>query len=400
MRVPTLLVLACVLGACDRAAAPSFTARDSAGVNLIEYAPGAAFPDLALSSEPTLVLGGLNLDPDLELYQASHALRLADGRIVVANQGTDQIRFYGPDGAHLRTVGREGGGPGEFRQLWGLIRMPGDTLVAWDWTAKRLTVYDPSGELVRVVPAPEADGFAPRLLGRLDRGRVAIAGGVQPGAIFAAGTGPWNDSVPLLRVELEDGSVTDTLGTYPGDERYASVGDGAFWARRLLLGRRELLDVAAGAIHVADGSAGEVRTYDSEGRLVRIVRTGLPARPVTEAALDAARARYLGGVEENRLPEERRRLEELPVATRLPVLDGLFADLHGRVWMRLFDPEAGESRRWVLLDGDGRAAGVLEIPERFEPLDAGEGHVLFRTRDDLDVERLVLYRLVRLRSAG
>lgn len=81
------------------------------------------------------------------------------------------------------------------------------------------------------------------------------------------------------------------------------------------------------------------------------------------------------------------------MATRLPVLDRLFADLHGRVWIRLFDPEAGESRRWVLLDDKGRDAGQLELPERFEPLDASEEYALFRTRDDLDVERLVLYWL-------
>lgn len=395
MRPPALLILALAwaLGACDRRASPSFTTRDSAGVTVIEYSPGSSFPDLAVSPEPGLVLGGLEDDPTQQLYQALHALRLADGRIVVANQGTEQIRFYDPEGAHLRTVGREGGGPGEFRELWGLIRIPGDTLVAWDWTARRLTVYDNAGERVRVVPAPDAAGFAPRLLGRLDQGRVAIAGGVQPGAIFAAGTGLWSDSIPIRRVELRDGSVADTLGPYPGEERYASVGEGSFWARRLVLGRQELLDVAAGAIHLGNDRTGEVRTYDSDGRLLRIVRTGFQTGPVTRTALEAYRTRYLEGVDEARLPEERRRLEELPVAEAMPVLDGLFADLHGRVWLRVFDPESGESRRWIVLGPNDLPAGQLDLPARFQPVDAGEDYALFNTRDDLDVERLVLYRL-------
>lgn len=384
-------VLACALPACDRADAPSFTTRDSAGISIVEYDALPTPPAWTLASEPAVAIGGLDADPNQELYEALHAIRLPDGRLAVANQGTEEIRFFGPDGRHLRTAGREGGGPGEFRDLWGLVRLPGDTLVAWDWTTKRLTLYDAAGDLARVVPAPDAKGFAPRLLGRLGDRRVAVSDGLQPDAIFAAGTGLWYDSVTVLSIDIDDGTIADTLGPFPGEERYASVGEGQFWARRLVFGRRDLLAVADGAIHQADDRAGELRAYDPTGRLMRIVRTGAMARPVTDAALDRFRADYLDGVAEERLAEERRRLDELPVADRLPAFDGIFADRTGRVWVRLFDPDRPDTRRWILFDDEGRASHHLDLPHRFQPLDAGEDWALFHARDDLDVERLVLF---------
>lgn len=390
-RLLVVSLIAGTLTACDRADAPSFTTRDSAGISIVEYDALPTPPVWTLASEPALAIGGLEADPDQELYEALYAIRLPDGRLAVANQGTEEIRFFGPDGSHLRTVGREGGGPGEFRDLWGLVRLPGDTLAAWDWTAKRLTLYDAAGDLARVVPAPNAEGFAPRLLGRLGDRRVAVSDGVQPDAIFAAGTGRWDDSVTILSIDIDDGTIADTVGPFPGEERYASVGEGRFWARRLVFGRQDLLAVAAGAIHQADDRAGELRAYDSTGRLMRIIRTGAMARPVNDAALDRFRADYLDGVAEDRQAEERRRLDELPVADRLPAFDGIFADRTGRVWVRLFDPDRPETRRWILFDADGRAQRHLDLPHRFQPVDGGRNWALFHTRDDLDVERLVLF---------
>ena len=51
------------------------------------------------------------------------ALVLSDGRIVVANQGTYELRVFNPSGIHFDTWGGEGEGPGEFPYLRGLEAM-------------------------------------------------------------------------------------------------------------------------------------------------------------------------------------------------------------------------------------------------------------------------------------
>lgn len=388
--VPILLILVACGDAADTATSE---VRDSAGVAILEYPDGAKTPAWSLASEPAFSLGGMSGDPDRELYQAFRAVRLSDGRVAVANQGTEELRIHGPDGALLRKMGREGGGPGEFQEMGGVVRLPGDTLAVWDWTAKRVTVYDPAGELARVIPVTGMEGFIPRILGPLGDRAIALTGGFDPMAIFASGGGVRQDSIAVLVLDLDSGTVTDSLGPYPGAQEYAEVTEGSLWTRPLTFGRNTHLAVDAGAIVVGNDRNGEIRWYDPAGRLTRILRLGPVPDPVTDQALARYEADALDGVEEARKPEMRRRFEATPVADRFPAFDQLFADRIGRTWIRRFDPDLADTRTWVVIDAHGHPAGSLDLPEGFRPVDASEDFVLFRTRDDLDVERLMLYDL-------
>jgi hypothetical protein len=215
-RLPVLIALGILLTACDAGDEVPAVVRDSAGVAIIEYPAGVSPPTWSLSPEPVLAIGGLTGDPATELYQARHAVRLPDGGVAVANEGTQEVRFFDAAGRMRRTVGREGGGPGEYRQMWGMTRLPGDSLGVWDWTSKRLTVYDGQGDLGRTIPVAAAGGFSPRLLGLLDDRHIAVAGGIDPTAMFASGGGVSDDSTRILIVSLEDGAIVDTLGPFPG----------------------------------------------------------------------------------------------------------------------------------------------------------------------------------------
>ncbi|HET8649909.1 MAG TPA: hypothetical protein VFL95_07705 [Gemmatimonadales bacterium] len=112
---------------------------------------GAA--SLQVDSLPSLSIGVAEGTPALELDRANSALRLADGRIVVANSGTDELRFFDSTGASLASVGRNGEGPGEFSGGMTLYPGSGDSLVVYDAGARRFTVTDRDGHYVRMYPA-------------------------------------------------------------------------------------------------------------------------------------------------------------------------------------------------------------------------------------------------------
>ena len=57
------------------------------------------------------------------------------------------IREFGPDGRFVRSIGREGEGPGEFRSIAGVSVLPDGRVAFWDRGARRITVYRPDGEL-------------------------------------------------------------------------------------------------------------------------------------------------------------------------------------------------------------------------------------------------------------
>ena len=388
-----LPILAVVLAACDSGAPPAASGEyDSAGVAIVASSPDVELPEWTLA-EPSVTLGGMGAGPEYELYQAGAALRLADGRIVVANGGTLELRFYAPDGRFVAAVGGQGGGPGEYQALQGLVRLRGDSLGAWDWRSKRLTIYDTAGAFARVLAPTDAGPFFPRLLGPAPGGdSFILMAGFNPGDAVATGGGRWQDSRTLLRVPL-DGGPPDSIGPFPGAEQFVELGEGSLWLRQVPFGRAGHVVVGGGRVFVGDDRAGEIRVHDGDGGLLRVIRTNFPTREVTDADIAAYRERELEDVDPGELPEMRRRLEKVPGAERTPAFDDLFADRLGRAWVAEFtDPAAaGDApRAWTVFDSDGHPVARLTLPRRARPVDAGEDYVLLHTRDELDVERLEL----------
>ncbi|MGD8700604.1 MAG: hypothetical protein PVJ43_15010, partial [Gemmatimonadales bacterium] len=119
---------------CHRPAArqDSSTARDSAGVRIVENLRETWTTPWQVDSQPVLSIGSVAGNPDHLLDRVIGAVGLPDGRIVVANAGSFELLFYGRDGSLLHRAGRRGGGPGEFQSLEWLSRYGPDSVLAVD----------------------------------------------------------------------------------------------------------------------------------------------------------------------------------------------------------------------------------------------------------------------------
>ena len=91
-------------------------ARDSAGIQVVENPapPAGSRLEWRIGPEPSVSIGRREGEDPYLLYRASDATILADGRIVVANGGSDELRFFDSTGSHLASRGGQGEGPGEF----------------------------------------------------------------------------------------------------------------------------------------------------------------------------------------------------------------------------------------------------------------------------------------------
>ncbi|HEX7089282.1 MAG TPA: hypothetical protein VF192_04060 [Longimicrobiales bacterium] len=99
-----------------------------------------------VSETPRRRHGAEGQGPSHELYQVRGAYRLSDGRLVVANAGSRELRFYDGTGEYLGSAGRKGEEPGEFRWIDSLFVVADDSLVVVENTrGPLLTVLDREG---------------------------------------------------------------------------------------------------------------------------------------------------------------------------------------------------------------------------------------------------------------
>jgi hypothetical protein len=141
---PLLFVMACTSGQAQRGAPPVAVAR------------------WGLDSTPQLAIGVVEGTPEYELYDVIGSLRLSDGRIVVAS-ASRELTYFSPEGRFLRKSGGKGGGPGEFTFLRRIYHGAADSLLALDWAADRVSLFDARGDFA-YTSTPQAVGAAERPL--------------------------------------------------------------------------------------------------------------------------------------------------------------------------------------------------------------------------------------------
>ncbi|HET7041265.1 MAG TPA: hypothetical protein VFI13_04575 [Gemmatimonadales bacterium] len=99
--------------------------------------------------EVARITGGV--DGPGDLVDPQSVAMAEDGTIFVADQSPAALKEYTPTGTYVRTIAREGQGPGEFQT--GFIAVHGGTLYLHDPRQSRTNVFDTSGTFVRSWPS-------------------------------------------------------------------------------------------------------------------------------------------------------------------------------------------------------------------------------------------------------
>lgn len=87
------------------------------------------------------------------LQEPTGVERDSQGRIWVA-QGQEMLRVYGPTGRFVQEIGRKGQGPNEWLMPFGVVRIPGDSMLVIDGMNERLVVVDAQFRSARTVRFP------------------------------------------------------------------------------------------------------------------------------------------------------------------------------------------------------------------------------------------------------
>lgn len=370
--------------------------RDSAGTTIVTSSEPAWVvdaPSLQLSNEPMLEIGIAQGDSLYELNGVVSARRLSDGRIVIANARSSELRVYDASGIHLRTIGRNGEGPGEFRNLGGVFRLPGDSILTLDRALRRLTVFDTQGNVGRIVPLESPDGtHSPQLTGVFDDGSFLVlatrtltpeAGvGVHriPGQVFHYAA----DGTP--------GALITPLET---QEWAALDGDPGLLLMVRAFPRNGYAVTDGRIVYVGDTDRFEIRAYGADGSLARILRRTDEPVPVTQDLMDAwGKVRIDAAPTEDAKRREREILSAMPFPETLPAFGRMIAGADGSLWIEVQSLPGDTASAYSVFDPAGAWLGDVAVPTGFRPFEVGVDYVLGRQVDDLGVERVRLYALI------
>jgi hypothetical protein len=382
-----LVFTACSGGAIDS----GVVVRDSAGITIVEnsdqsWAEGEGW---RLSEQPLVTIGVLEGPEEYQLFEAYSAVRLGDGRIVIANGGSREMRFYDEDGTFINSVGREGEGPGEFKMLRDIWPARGDSLVVYDYTnGMRLSVFGSDGTFARAFRLDPASTSIP-LARDLIWGNTVVSGsGIYESDEVTDGLR--RDSA-LICTHSMDGAVLDTLGRFPGSEMYARItGANSMLGLSRPYGRRAVATAAGEFWYFGSSDRYEIEGYGSSGALERLIRRDVPNRPVTQDLIDERTQR----LRESSNPNAARMQRDIPMPETMPAYGRMIGDSEGNLWVQEYRIR-DEPERWAVFDPSGRFLGIVDMPASGRVTEIGSDYVLGIWTDEMDVEQVRVYDLTK-----
>lgn len=315
------------------------------------------------------------------------AFRLGSGEVAVADRGSSQIRYFGPDGTFRLAFGRQGAGPAEFQSIGSLMRF-GDTLAIFDRRNARLTLFL-GGTLLQTLPVRAAtEGPRFSIAGRLDDGRWLAGSSIAPR--FAPQ--PYRDSIALGIFPASGQGDVQLLGWFPGPwvvsiEGHLAGMAGFFrWVTASPAGRKIL---------VIDADQERIRRLAPDGTELATIPIARYAEPLTPELIRQAVAQELGTGLDSAVARKWREVRFDPVVlpSRRPFA-GMLVDAERHVWLGAYR-EDGAPGQYFVLAFDGRLLATVTVPAGFRPTEIGRDYCLGVLTDRDGVESVIMYRLRR-----
>lgn len=360
---------------------------DSAGIEIVT-STGVDRP-LEWGFHRELALGGADDGPESFYRVAERSVRAdAHGNLYIMDGANHQVSVFDANGRHIRSLGGEGGGPGEFLRIATFDVSPTGAVAVFDFGKGSLVRFHENGEVddeepFTLFPAP----FGERHFARFGDTTMAHTVVFEPEQDFTRQV--------LKRIVGLDTTLLIDLPTPNGTmAMYPECGGGLNlpplfsptigWA------------TASGIVVYATTTDYSI-SVEQRGRLSRIVRRDTPPIPASrETAVE-----YLGeGFNMNFgrgpcLIDPGKMVEDRGFEATVPMIQSLLVSPSGEIWVQRFANPRGTVGAIDVFDADGVYVGTIDT-ESFQPIILLPGdRVGVVEKDESDIERLVIMSIQR-----
>jgi hypothetical protein len=354
-----------------------------------------------------------------------------DGRLHILDPQQRRIHVVDAQGEHVLSFGTQGDGPGEFRSPAGVQVLADGRIVVADNGHQAFLLFGPDGSFQRsrrydaggYLPGPRLQRFGADAV-------IAHAQGLRLEAPPGGGPPALPTTTPVYRWSLDasaaEGSGERVLEAWR-PEREPPRSQGGTGGVVMMASVSRALEPAVhfaalpdGRLALADSSAYRIRIYGAEGESgppPRVVGREIPPVPVGPTEQAAEKARRLadleagggpqiqmvtqgpGGGAAQAVPQEqiqamlRNQMEQMSFWHEIPVITRLAADPGGRLWV---ERSAGirEEGPIDLLTAEGEYLGTVPAGGLRTPMAFGPGGLAAWVElDDLEVPYVRVGRL-------
>lgn len=350
---------------------------------------------ITIDSVPLVSIGVEDGEEPYQLNRVFDALVAGDGRIVVSNAGSGELRIFDSAGTYLSTVGRRGAGPMEFGEFSSQrLHQNPQQVLAVDEGAFRVHLLAPDltfRETRRFTLYPDTP--RPFFKGLADNGdwivQAFTGGGTlrgQPGQVLES-------SYQLMRYDSL-GAMLDSIIGLPSRPRIVNEHQGIVHFPYIPLASEPLIAVDGDRLIIVAGNAPAMQIYSLDGEVVAEQAWNRPRVRVGDVWDEYRRQSAVamtGQRDSARYADFH--AKALPLPEFAPLYSGVEVDPAGRIWLERFRMPLDSSRQWDVLDRNGKLLGAAETPRGVTVLRFIGDRMLGRHRDSLGVERVQLFRV-------
>lgn len=352
-----------------------------------------ASTDLAMwtvNATPSLDISGNDSAGDPRIGIAEGVARLANGELVIADRGLTSLRFFSSNGELLRTVGREGEGPGEFRYIAGLLQCS-DSLFVHDITrGDPYQVFAFDGSLARSLTFEYVQENTPYRT-TCNRDGLFLHMGWERHETMALGRAR---GTTLYWLADANGKHRASLGEFPGSERLVVKGGTGPHP----LGREPVLALSRQRAYIGTADSFAVLSFATDGTpaaMLRYLDTDLRTTPD-----DIERFKFLDTAGQNTAMQQSlvRMWAGVEYPPTIPAYDQMIVDARDQLWVRRTPRRIGGDAEWIVFAADGTPLARTTMSGELRVYEIGDDYVLGIAVDPTDGTQSVrLHELVRAR---
>lgn len=356
-----------------------------------------AQPRWTVDAKPTFDITGANDAGGVLFGSVSWATRLKNGTIVVADASGPAVHFIGANGKLIKSSGRRGEGPGDFRTVTWVSPCGSDGVYAWDFAKTQITTYDEVGAMKKSFPFGT-------------RGGANTSGSCnQRGMLFAfasphrmpAKTPPDPNATYAIVGAAASPVVMSTAGDtimrlpeVPYGEMLSGMVQGRAGGLPRPLGSTTTFALGEQNLFIGITDSAAVFVYSLDGKRVGTIPvSGAGKAPSAQQYATAAEI-PLSIVPAQMRDDYRKFVLGVPPPSRLSPFSQLFVDAAGLLWVQTSSPGEAETR-FRIFTTSGTPIAQATVPASITIFEIGTDYLL-GTRPDADDEpHLIVYRLKR-----